>query len=190
MSGNRFFTGGLLLAALIAFLGAGCGKKKLEPDIDFSINVMPVPQWWPREDKDWPEIPAAREAQQQVWAERGTPDYFRIVYTADRRIVRQPELGTGRMAGKKDQVELEWIYFEDGEVISFAGPKVKERDIDDQLRTVCKYGDPSEIKTWPEVGVERSSFTYYDHGKTFYFVDGALTDTYEFKPMAGFGPEF
>lgn len=182
------------LAALFllgtSLLATACGKKEpaLEPDPEFSINVMVVPDFWPREEIDWPEDETLRRVQQEAWARYGTPDFLRFVYTVDRRIVKPSEAVEGhRMSGRRgSKPEDEWVYFDQGIVLRFKGTEVIERPLDDMLKTIVLYGDPNEIKRWPELGVERTSFTYYDHGKTFNFGGGKLTDTYEFKPMPGF----
>ena len=179
--------GAVLLAASVFLTACGGKEPVLKPDPDFSVNVMAVPEWWPREELDWPEDAARRQVEQDAWARYGTPEFLRFVYTVDRRIVKPSESLEGhRMAGTQGKPDIEWIYVNDEIILSFNKGKAVERPLDDRLRTVVLYGDPNEIKRWPELGVERTSFTYYDHGKTFSFAGDKLMDTYDFKPMPGF----
>ncbi|MCB2156163.1 hypothetical protein KQI84_14900 [bacterium] len=179
--------GVMMLAAVLLLTACKDKPTELAPDPEFSINVMAVPVDWPREELDWPDNPTLRRTQQEAWARYGTPDFIRFIYTMDRRIVKPSEAIEGhRMAGKFTEQEQEWVYLADEIVLRFKGAETIERPLDDILRTVVMYGDPNEIKRWPELGVERTSFTYYDAGKTFNFSGNSLSDVYEFTPMPGF----
>lgn len=97
---RRFLMIALMVPLLLA--GVGCGgskQRKLAPDISFSVNLIEVPEDWPIEKKDWPKDPKQALQQQQVYEKYGKPDYFRILWRKDGRIITQGEL-TQRMSDK------------------------------------------------------------------------------------------
>lgn len=162
------------IALLAAFGAASCNKnkQKLAPDPEFSINVMEVPEFWPREDKDWPKDEDKRLVMEGTLADRGRPDFFRVVWTADRRIVRQREMVDA--LEKKGQgltaPELEWIYADDGKIVRFHKDKAEVRDMDDRLATICTLGDPNDVKVRRDAaGTNTEIFTYYNTGQIMYF---------------------
>ncbi|MDX2176864.1 MAG: hypothetical protein SF028_10375 [Candidatus Sumerlaeia bacterium] len=166
----------LLLILLAAAMALGCGKDepKLAPDPEFSINVLETPSWWPREEKDWPGNPIEARLMEDTLAERGRPDFLRVVWTRDRRIVRQSDMISALSAdgrGLKDATEFEWVYLDDEEVVRFKAAETEVRPLDGRLRAVCLYGDPQAFKSGKDpLGRERETYFYYDRGKIFYFL--------------------
>lgn len=171
------------VVCLLAIASAGlvaCGGKNRKPiDInpDYSVNVIPVPEFWPREDIDWAEEPAKRAVQEEVYARLGRPDFFRKVYTFDNRIIRPQELSPyAVLMGQRPTPLFHWVYIDLDKVITFTGETYKEEEISDQLRTVALHGDPNDIKNFPVDGIQRTSYYYFNHGKEFVFVNGTLTE--------------
>lgn len=190
MATRRLVSRGLSLAGracLCALLvGAwGCSKKpELKPDPTFSMNVMVVPEWWPREELDWPKDPDLAQVQQDALQERGRPDYIRMVWTRDRRILRQSELAEkARLRGGLPKPEMEWVYLEKGQVVRFKGTKVLEEPLNDELRAVCEFGDPNDTKDFDEKGRHKQIWTFRDNGKILYFEDGKRVQTQDIPPM-------
>ncbi len=154
---------------------ASCGreKQKLAPDPNFSINVMEVPEFWPREDKDWPKDEEKRLAMEGTYAEMGRPDSFRVIWTPDRRIMRQREMvemldQKGR--GLNKTPELEWIYIDKGKIVRFTPKEAQARDLDDRTLTLCRLGDPNDVKVRRDPdGRNVEIYTYYNTGQIIYF---------------------
>lgn len=181
----------MVLLAILAF-SAACEKKPekkpLELNPEFSVNVMPVPDFWPREKFDWPEDPHERQVYQQAWAEHGTPDFFRQVHTFDGRIVRPIELEEGHtLISRRPSAVWEWVYLEDEKLLKFRGAKMEVEELPDTVRVVCEYGDPNEIKTFELTDQEEKTvFIYYNHGMKFEFVDGVEIDRQKIsEPIPG-----
>ena len=167
-----------LLGVLLVVLG-GCEKKPeekpLEIDQKFSVNVIPIPHYWPREKFDWPTSPVERNIRQEAWAKYGTPDFLRRIYTFDNRIVRPLELSEGHVLAGKRPVPLDqWVYIEEDRTITFTGPRMELGTIPDQIRIVCLNGDPNEVKEFPRADFTMVSFFYYNQGKEYVFMDGKL----------------
>lgn len=168
-------------------LAAGCGKQKpahkrpLEPDASFSLNVIAVPDFWPREKFDWPKDEELRRIRKDAWGRYGTPDFIRKVFTHDGRIVRASELVEGHvMAGARQKPLDEWVYLDEKIRVRFENREVVEEPLTDEIKTVCTYGDPVAIKEFDMGEYTQHSFYYYNIGKEFVFVDGRLTDTRTF----------
>jgi len=178
-------------AALCAFV-AGCGKHKpahkrpLEADPTFSLNVVPVPEFWPREKFDWPKNEEMRRIRKDAWARYGTPEFIRKVYTFDGRIVRPSELEEGHvLVGARPTPVDEWIYIDEKIRVRFEGREVKESPLTDEIETVCMHGDPVAIKDFDMGDFNQRSFYYYNVGKEFVFVDGRKTDERTFATAPG-----
>lgn len=154
---------------------AGCTKgpekKPIVFDPKYSVNTVPVPEFWPREKMDWPKTELAISVRRSVYENYGKPDYLRNVYTIDRRVVRSKDLMDGiQLPGKKASVTIEWIYLEKNLAIEFNGPRVIEHELDDLLRTVCIYGDPGIVRDHVQpTGEVYQIYLYYNHGKEFTF---------------------
>ncbi|MBX3728183.1 MAG: hypothetical protein KF858_03280 [Candidatus Sumerlaeia bacterium] len=178
MRGSHFGLLALALTLTVAMVGCNRGpeKKRLEMDPRFSVNVMPVPSFWPRPNMDWPKEPLERVAHQRAWVEYGTPDFIRKVFTFDDRIVRPIELEERHtLIGKRPTPLMQWIYLDRGITVTFNGPRYEEGKLSDQLRVVCLHGDPNDIKEFPRPEFTQTSFYYHNHGLEFVFIDGVQT---------------
>lgn len=189
---KRIVAGALLAAAIALF--AGCkDDPKLAPDSDFSINVIPTPEWWPREDKDWDKDPSTARLQQDYVAEHGKPEVIRVVWTRDRSLMRQGEMAD-RVRKNNNRTldtppEFEWIYIERGKVARFVRDRVDERDLDDRLRAIALYGDPNEWKvTKDAAGRDIETHVFYNEGllMTFLMSDGSKVREERFQPVTGY----
>lgn len=178
----RIFSG-LALGALLG-VAAACAtgdkpepeKVPLEIDPNYSVNVIPVPTFWPREKFDWSKDEAQKTTQKDTLAKHGRPDYIRLLYTFEDRMVRTPEVMAGfTMPGKRPEPVIEWVWIDDDRVVRFDGADAKERTIDDELRMVCLNGDPGQITRVPlspDSKEEKVTYVYFNLGKEFIFVDG------------------
>lgn len=162
------------LTVVLLLLVAGCREEEkiFAPDPEFSINVWKAPEWWPREDKDWPVDPVEARIQQDALAEYGRPQFFRAIWRTDRRVVTQAEMR--ELIEKKSSVleggETEWIYLEDRKVLRFHPRRLEERPLDDRLRVLCLNGDPEQIRlTKAPDGRTLETYTYYSTGMMYRF---------------------
>ncbi len=175
---------------IVTMILSGCTtppeKKPLATDPEFSVNVIPVPEFWPREKLDWPEDEEIRRIRKDAWGTHGTPDFIRTLFTFDNRIVRPIELAEGIvLSGARPRPAEEWVYISDGKVVRFEGRKVIEEDLRDDVKTVCTHGDPMAVKDFDMGDFIQTSFFYYNVGKEFVYVDGKLIDTRSFAPAPG-----
>lgn len=186
-----------LLSLCMAFallVTVGCKKEgdKLAPDPDFSINVLATPEFWPREDKDFPESEEGRILMEATLEDWGRPEVLRVIWTPDRRIMRQREMveSLERKGQGLRKPEFEWIYVDKMKVLRFRNNKTEERDLDARLLKVCELGDPNEVKIRrdPETGVITETFIYYGTGQILYFdqKSGALIREDQVTPTPGF----
>lgn len=171
----------VVLAAGVLLGGCSRNPKKqpLKLDQRFSVNVIKVPEYWPREKLDWSRDAQQRAVQQETYARYGRPDFIRRVYTFDNRIVRPGELGPHSvLMGQRPEPLSQWLYLDQKIAVTFqGGAKHEVIDLPDQVRIVALHGDPNDIKNFPVDGIERTSFYYYNHGREFVFVNGVLTQT-------------
>ncbi len=162
-----------VLCSLLLLVACGKEKQKIAPEPDFSINVMDVPEFWPREDKDWPKDEEKRLVMEGTYAEMGRPEFFRVIWTPDRRIMRQREMvemldQKGR--GLNKTPELEWIYLEKGKIVRFTQTEAQLRDLDDRTLTLCRLGDPNDVKIRRDAEERNVEiYAYYNTGQIFYF---------------------
>ncbi|MCC6546134.1 hypothetical protein IT570_03110 [Candidatus Sumerlaeota bacterium] len=172
-------------------LVAGCNNKPkqrvLFPDINYSFNVMAVPDDWPLEKKDWPVDPTEAAVRQAVYEREGAPDYFRFRWRKDAKPVTRREVTEMLFVKDKSKRDLksftkgkdltmDWVYKDKGEVYTFTKKGAEKSTLPDEIRIICEYGDPQEIKS--SVDVRRLPVTiyqYYNEGKVYYFTDGKLT---------------
>lgn len=175
-------------------LATGCGggkNRRLTADPTFSINVLPLPGDWPNDKKDWPKDERKAAFQQAVYDEYGRPDYFRVLYDRTGRVITQRELREKMWLErdkrkKRTETEFEWIYLEKGLAFRFEPKGPVKRDLPDNLRTLCDYGDPMEIKTTVDINKRNMViYQYYDRGKIFYFHEGKLEKEEDSTPMPG-----
>lgn len=155
-------------------------KAPIVIDPNYSVNVIPVPAFWPREKFDWSKDEAQKVVQKDTLAKYGRPDYIRLLYTFEDRMVRTPEAMQGfTMPGKRPEPLTEWVWIDANRVVRFDKTEAKEREISDELRMVCLNGDPGQITRVPVPGMpdkERVTYVYFNIGKEFLFVDGKKVD--------------
>lgn len=176
---RRWRAFGIALALLIVVSGCERGPedKDIALDPTYSINVVAVPPFWPRDDRDWSDNPTIAEIQKETWAREGNPDYLRTVYTHEDRIVHPTELSEGNvLVGRRSANLTEWVYLDEKKVIRFDGANVTESELTDPVRIVCLYGDPNDIKRFEKEAFTETQFFYINHGKIFVFVDGKLQE--------------
>ncbi len=183
----------LLVLIVSSLLVLGCGSKNpedlpLEVNPLYSVNIVPVPDFWPREKIDWPIKEPQRSLHQEAWAVHGTPDYIRLVYTFDDRFVRPIELEENHtMIGKRPGPLTEWIYLDQDKVIRFESSRYVEKPVSEELRMICTHGDPTQFHEAREAdGTVRRTYTYLNLGKEFTYIDGNLYNTRDFSPAHGF----
>ena len=171
----------ILAAGLLVFASA-CAKKPekkpLSMDPSFSVNVMPVPTFWPRDKFDWPDDEDKKAVHQAAYAKYDKPDFIRKVWTFDDRIVTSQEMEEGtHMVGKRPEPLVEWIYLDREFVLRFKGTQEPEkRDLSDQLAVVCIEGDPNNIDYVSlDEQTEQETWQYWTSGMEYTFVEGDKT---------------
>jgi len=196
----RLLKAAVVVLALAGAMGmaAGCGgtpkARKIAPDPRFSINLVEVPADWPDERIDWPRDNATLAAQQQaVYEQYGKPDYFRLLWKRDGRMMTNTEFQNmawqrrAKAGKRKEQIEtpdLEWVYLDDKLTFQFTRGKVVKGELPDTTRIVTEYGDPHEIKETIDVTkAPNVVYQYYDQGKVFYFREGKLYREENQTPM-------
>jgi hypothetical protein len=180
----------LVLAASM-ILGCGGKGRRLRPDPTFSYNLIAVPTDWPDERFDWDKDARKAAYQQAVYEEYGAPDFFRVLYDRTGRVMTQREMQAKawieRDKRRSNEVpEFEWIYLEPKLTFRFDNRGPVKGTLPDNIRIMTEYGDPQEIKT--TVDANRNQlliYQYYDRGKVFYFLDGALQREEDQTAMPG-----
>jgi hypothetical protein len=175
MQNTHHFNRCVWIVPLVALIGcAHTGQLALNPS--FSVNVAAPSKSWPEEKKLTP-------AQREVLAKYGTPDYFHIWWTKQGGI--QTYLKVDRQIPRIHDYDLSWVYLDRNEDIIFkTDTHYVALPISDQLRAVCDYGDPEDIKKdMSRDGVLVETWTYYTHGILLKFLDGKLGKRQEFPPM-------
>ncbi|CAN5246088.1 hypothetical protein BH09SUM1_BH09SUM1_10450 [soil metagenome] len=180
-----------LLAGVTACGGSKPKSRKLAPDPTFSLNVIEVPADWPDEKRDWPVDPVTSAQQQAVYEQNGKPDFFRILWNRDGRLMMQRELAAdawNKRNAKKPQAapEMEWIYLDKAMTYQFKRGGVIKKNLPDNIRTVTEYGDPEEMKESVDMsGAPNLIYQYYNRGKVFYFREGKMYKEENQTPMPG-----
>ncbi|MEO8376689.1 MAG: hypothetical protein ABI579_03395 [Candidatus Sumerlaeota bacterium] len=191
-----------LAATCACALTAGCSNKPkqrvLFPDIKYSFNVMAVPDDWPLEKKDWPVDPTEAAVRQALYEKEGPPDYFRFRWRKDghpvtkREVaemlsVKAPEKRSLRRFTEGKDLKMDWIYKDKGDLYTFDKKGAQKSDLPDELKIICEYGDPQEIKTTNDPARRPVTiYQYYDEGKIYYFTNGNLTREETTTRMEGF----
>lgn len=170
---SYFFFSRLLAAGLFLLLAAGCSTPQMiDLDYHFSMNVAKPPAGFP--DKKL----KLTAAESEVVARRGKPDFIRIWWRPDGSLIRSSDL-----AGKGDTVGVilgaakkSWIYMTDekeAEEVLFVGPGYKVRPLDEKIKLVCTYGDPS-TRTPPIMrdGHMCETWLWIEHGLQLELQDG------------------
>lgn len=192
---NFTLLAGLLL---LATFQVGCGGKRprVFPDANFSINVAPVPADWPDEAKDWPDDVDAALRMQRVFERHGVPDFFRLRWSRDGRILSQRELTQMQWTAnqrsfqkymKSADIEHEWVYLDERRLFRFHRNRVEEKELPDTIRIICEYGDPSDISQTRDIVGPITTYSYFHLGYRFYFRDGMLDRREEFNALHGWG---
>lgn len=170
----------LILSIFLSTILAGCSKgpekKPIEIDPNYSVNVVSVPSYWPREKLDYPKKDTVmKQTMIKAYRQYGRPDYLRRVYTADRtRIIRPNDLQEGVTLPGRIPEKTEWIYTKEDLILEFKFDEIIEHELDDRLEIICLYGDPNEIRPHKtQLGDLNIIYTYYGHG-TFTFHEGKL----------------
>lgn len=179
----------LIAAILLPACSRGPEKRPLEIDPVFSVNVIPVPDYWPREKLDFPkDDPRMRRLMREALAEHGRPDFLWMVQTYDRRPVHQAELRRPEtMSARRSKSFLDWVYLEQRLVVSFEGGEIRELPLTDKIRTICLYGDPNEVRPFRTAdGRNEPRWIYYAYGLEFAFSGHDLVGTFDFTPLPGF----
>lgn len=196
---SKFYLISLLIGVfVVTTLSASCGgrRPRIFPNAQFSVNVAPVPLDWPDEEKDWPENVDAALRMQRVYERHGPPDFFRIRWTRDGRILTQRELSQMQWTANQRsfqrfmnqmQLEHEWVYLDERKLFRFHRNRVEETELPDTIRIICEYGDPNDISQTRDVVGPVTTYTYFQLGTRFYFRDGKLDRREEFTAMTGWG---
>jgi hypothetical protein len=160
---------------LTVFLGCALSSQ-LMFNPNFSVNLA-------EPGKKWPKDKTLTPAQSEVLAKYGPPDYFHIWWTRQGDI--QTYLKVDRKFPRILDYDHSWIYLQRNEDIVFKGNShYGALPISDQLRTVCEYGDPDDIKkNVNRDGVLVETWQYYSYGVMLKFCDGTLSERQEFPPM-------
>ena len=171
--------------ALCAVLAVACSQatKSYTMDTKFSVNVGHFAADWP---SDPTTLPLAK---QDALRTRGRPDFVHIKWSRFEEIVDRTTVSEimASPEEKKRGRKESWIYLDDGLEIDFpdaADSRVKP--LSDQLRQVCRLGDPERVEVrpdakHPERRVEK--WTYYSRGYILTFIDGMLTETISIPRM-------
>jgi hypothetical protein len=189
-----------LMAILLCCLSmTGCNKspKQWYPSVlpTFSMNVAPVPDQWPLEDKHWNLNPLIAAQEQKTYEEKGAPDFFYLYWRNDGKPMTTREFETlswVNRANKKNHPlktprKVGWIYLDEKIICTFTRSEVKEEDLTDKIDTICTYGDPNEIKDTVDVaGNPNVVYQYYSDGKVYYFLDGKKVKEENQPRMEGF----
>lgn len=189
---------GMLVVALGLLGAVACGgksKMNVKPDWNHSINVVAVPVTWPDEKKDWPKDEQMARLQQKAYEEYGPPDYFRVRWNKNGKLMRQAELESILITEKRkrdryfrsQELPVDWIYINERRVLKFDRRKgTDEEELRDDLRIVCEYGDPQDIKDTVDINREKNTiFHYFNSGQIFYFKSGELYKEETVTPVPG-----
>jgi hypothetical protein len=187
------------LFAVVATACGGSGPRFIEPDITFSVNIIAVPADWPIEDEDWPEDIDMALRQQRAYEKYGKPEFFRVRWNREGRVISRTELQQRMNAQKERKVdrflkaldaEREWLYRERNLLLRFHKDRVEERPLPDTLRILCDFGDPHEVTQTADALGPLVVYRYFDRGKVFYFRNEKLFKEDTVPAMPGWGERF
>lgn len=160
---------------LLFLSGCQMGSVAFTLDSSFSFNVADV-------NPDWPvDLEKLHPNEQEVFEDRGRPDYIHIFWSRREDIVDANEVERiTRMSRKKTKnMPQGWIYLDDGEEVVFPvnddPPEV--RPLSDKLKLICEMGDPSpqNIRNFPSsTGQRIETWHYVRRGAIFTFSDDIL----------------
>ena len=163
----------VLIAGILCTLWlSGCAKYHyLKFDQYFSINLAKPGSKWPNRNK-------MTEAEKALLDERGAPDYIRVWWSNEDRIVQFMEVHARMNKLEHLERKQSWIYVDSQEEVVFKGESdFFVRPLSDKLKIVSTYGDPDLIKIeeQSEDKSTREIWQYYSAGKIFTFHDERLT---------------
>jgi len=167
----------IVAAGAMAAGSASCPKKmSFSLDTKFSVNLV-------RPSPTWPKLEKLSLAQLEVYEKYGRPDYFRIWYNPRGEIVTAREAGPIIRAKRLGELPRSWVYENKKIEVRFTSPsKYEELPLSDQLKVLCLRGDPQErdVQTL-KGGIVRESWTYFDVGEKYFFIDGHISKKQVFK---------
>lgn len=160
----------------------------------------------------WPEGFELTAAQQEVYDERGRPDFFRARWDRRGRLTwgddvlqrtsRQRIRDVMARAHHRDEplpFDVSWIYqaedqgrnrtgdmdiFRGDEVIFTGDASHDVEPVTDMLGVVIDHGDPEDRRAGtPAGGHDIESWVYFREGKIFHFIDGHLARIERQPPM-------
>ncbi len=172
----------ILLITLGIFLSACIKEKQVILDIDFSVNIATP-------GEKFPEVKKLTQAQREVYEIYRRPDFIHLWWTRDGRIHRYLEVDR-RLRNRETfrRVKRSWIYLEKGIDYIFDTPeKYREVPLSDQLLTVCRYGDPEDVKRMSDSKISlKETWHYYGIGLILKFENGKLVSQQRHPPMGNF----
>ncbi len=160
------------MALLLCGASATCQKDlSVSMDTKFSVNLV-------RPSENWPNLRELSAAELAAYEKYGKPDFFRIWYNPRGEIATSREAGPVYRNRQVSKLPLSWLYEKAGIEIRFESPtKFVEVPMSDQFRVLCERGDPQERDVLsPVQGMKRESWTYWDVGEKYIFLDGRLQE--------------
>jgi hypothetical protein len=171
----------ILLCVSTALILPSCKKDdRLSLDPSFSINLV-------RPGKNYPSTKLIRkrllsQAKIEIFENYGRPDFIRLWWTEDGRIQRYLEVDR-RLKSILDQKQS-WIYLDsDIEFVFDTEEKYRELPMTDKIRTICKLGDPEDVKTLSNSSPLKENWNYYSIGLILTFIDGKIVKKATHPPM-------
>jgi len=170
--------GCLTVAALL--MGSSSCPRDLASNVDskFSVNLV-------RPSATWPKINTLSPGETEAYGKYGQPDYFRVWYNKGGEIATSREAGPIIRGRQVSELPRSWIYEAGGIELRFVSPtKFMEVPISDQIKVLCQRGDPQERDVLSLVdGKAKESWTYWDVGEKYFFLDGKQIEKQVFKAI-------
>lgn len=170
----------LLVVSAVVFSACKTDEGPINFDPKFSVNIaFPM--------KGWPVVKKLTPEKKEIFDKYGMPDAFHIYWDStgglQTRDFVKGELKRRKENGAKQLPDHAWIYLSKGvEVFFGAGGRAEEKKISDQVKIICRSGDPQEVKTNPIV-----QWTYYSIGKTYRFSNsGSIIEEKDFPATGGY----
>ena len=173
-------------AVCVLCMGLFSCRQEQEPlvtDFSFSCNILRPSTVWP---SDW----QLTDAQQKVLALKGAPAFVRLWYTPAGEVMRQSERDVYMHWRKKTWTQLKrsWLYLNSNEEYEFISANYYEvHPLSDQMKTLCKRGDPEDLHLFEQGGdLPVVEWIYYSTGERYKFQDGRLLIKEHFTPLRNF----
>lgn len=174
-----------MLSSLLLAGGSACSRKEY---ITFNLrhsSSLSEPK------KDWPGKPekTLTPAQQEVFEQRGTPDFIRFWWrdsgnfpeNIDPRFLMKEEIAATKQS---------WIYTRQGDEVIFDSAYASTSvPISDKLMIIIKEGDPEErqVREDRESGQVEEIWRYISTGREYRFHGDTLYQTRQFSdPMSSY----